>query len=152
MELHSPAFGHRQPVPPKYTCSGRDLSPPLAWSGVPEGTVAFALLCDDPDAPAGTWDHWVIFNIPASATGLPEGVPTTPTLHDGSVQGRNGWGKVGYRGPCPPPGRPHRYVFRLMALSKPLPLRAGATKDEVMVASRGLVLDQMEYVGTFARG
>ncbi len=152
LRLTSPAFGQGQTVPAPYTCSGSDISPPLAWSGVPEGTAAFALLCDDPDAPGGTWDHWVIYDIPGESAGLPEGVPKPPTLPDGSKQGKNGWGQVGYRGPCPPPGKPHRYLFRLYALGRPLGLPAGATKDQVLAATGGGSLATAELMGTFARG
>jgi hypothetical protein len=152
LEITSTAFQLATPIPRQFTCEGADRSPPLAWTGVHEGTAAFALICDDPDAPGGTWDHWVIYDIPGESTGLPEGVPKQPTLPDGSKQGKNGWDQVGYRGPCPPPGKPHRYFFRLYALGRPLGLPPGATKNQVIAARGGASLATAELIGTFERG
>ncbi|HEX9709558.1 MAG TPA: YbhB/YbcL family Raf kinase inhibitor-like protein [Candidatus Thermoplasmatota archaeon] len=149
--MESPAFAPGAVVPTKYTCSGADVSPPLMWAEAPPGTRAFALVCDDPDAPAGVWDHWVAYDIPGVAVGLPEAVPAAAALPDGSKQGKNGWGTVGYRGPCPPRGKPHRYFFRLYALSQPLGLPAGATSAQVRDAAKGATLETAELMGTFAR-
>jgi Raf kinase inhibitor-like YbhB/YbcL family protein len=145
LQISSPAFQPGQPIPPK------DLSPALAWSGAPAGTKSFALLCDDPDAPMGTWVHWVIFNIPADSTGLPEGVPALATPPSGGVQGKNSWKKVGYGGPCPPPGKAHRYFFRLYALDATLALDSSADEAKVQAAMKGHVVAQGELMGTFRR-
>jgi len=153
--LSSPAFGEGAAIPAKHTCDGSDLSPALAWSGAPPAAKAFALIADDPDAPAGTWVHWVLFNLPASLVALPENVPKTETLPDlgggGALQGRNDFRKIGYGGPCPPPGKPHRYFFKLYALDAALPLKAGATKADVERAMKGHILGQAQLIGTYAR-
>lgn len=148
--LTSTAFGPGEPIPPKYTCDGADISPPLNWSDPPPGTQSFALICDDPDAPVGTWVHWVIFNLPATAGGLPEAVPTGSELADGSRQGRNSWGRTSYGGPCPPGGT-HRYFFKLYALDAQMPLSAGAGKDDLVRAMQGHILASTELMGTYSR-
>lgn len=150
--LSSSAFQDGAAVPRKYTGEGPDVSPPLQWSGVPPGTASLALICDDPDAPtARPWVHWVLYNLPATAGELTEGVPTKPVLPDGSLQGRNDFGKSGYGGPLPPPGKPHRYFFRLYALDVKLSLPAGATKAEVEAAMKGHVLAEGVLKGTYQR-
>jgi len=151
--LTSGAFTAGGVIPAKHSCDGADISPSLAWSGTPPGTVALALIADDPDAPAGTWVHWVLFNLPGSLTALPEGVAKTDQLADfgGALQGRNDFRRVGYGGPCPPPGKPHRYFFKLYALDAALPLKAGATKQEVERAMRGHVLAEAALMGTYTR-
>jgi hypothetical protein len=151
MELRSGAFDHGKTIPRKHTCDGPDLSPPLEWSGVPAGAQSFALICDDPDAPMGTWVHWVLYDLPADTRSLQEGVPTTETLPRGGAQGRNDFGRIGYGGPCPPPGRPHRYFFKLYALDARVNLAPGATKEELVRAMKGHVLDQAELMGTYGR-
>jgi len=115
------------------------------------GTRSFALVCDDPDAPRGTFTHWVVFNLPAESRELSEGVPAEATLPNGTCQGTNGFGKVGYGGPAPPPGKPHHYFFKLYALDGPLDLKPGATKDEVLAAARGHVLGEAQLMGLYAR-
>ena len=147
MKLTSAAFAEGGTIPAKYTCDGLDVSPPLAWSSVPAGTKAFALIADDPDAPAGTWVHWVLYNVPGSIAQFPEGVSGP----GGAVQGRNDFGKVGYGGPCPPPGKPHRYFFKLYALDAPLALKAGAIKAEVERAMQGHALAEAQLMGTYGR-
>ncbi len=151
--LTSGAFKEGGTIPARHSCDGADTSPPLAWSGTPAGAVAFALIADDPDAPAGTWVHWVLFNLPGTLTSLPEAVPKTDQLRDfgAALQGRNDFRKVGYGGPCPPPGRPHRYFFKLYVLDAALPLKAGASKQEVERAMRGHVLAEATLMGTYAR-
>jgi Raf kinase inhibitor-like YbhB/YbcL family protein len=149
--LESAAFAPGKAVPRKFTCDGADVSPALSWTNVPAHTASFALICDDPDAPMGTWVHWVIYGIPGGATGLPEGVAPSPTLPDRSKQGTNSWKKIGYGGPCPPLGRPHRYFFRLYALSEMLTINPGATKQQLQGAMEGLVLGTAELMGTYAR-
>jgi Raf kinase inhibitor-like YbhB/YbcL family protein len=137
-------------IPKRFTCDGEDLSPPLSWSGLPAGTRSLALICDDPDAPVGTWDHWVLFNIPATVTGLPENVPAKASLDDGSVHGNNSWGRPGYGGPCPPGGT-HRYFFKLYALDTELNLKTGATKSQLVKAMEGHILDQAQLMGKYRR-
>lgn len=151
--LTSPSFADGATIPSQYTCDGADRSPALSWSGSPEGTKSFALIVDDPDAPAGIWVHWVLFNLPAGTSGLPENVARKETLPElgGALQGRNDSRKTGYAGPCPPPGKPHRYFFKLYALDGPLGLRAGATKGDVERAMDGHVLGSAQVVGTYAR-
>lgn len=150
MTLTSPAFKAGQAIPATYTCRGRDISPALQWSDPPAGTQSFALIMDDPDAPVGTWDHWVLYNIPASARGLAEAIPADAQLSDGSLHGKNSWGRLGYGGPCPPSGT-HRYFFRLYALDTPLSLSSGATKKQVLDAMKGHILAQAELMGTFSK-
>jgi hypothetical protein len=151
--LTSPAFAAGAAIPPKYTCDGADVSPPLAWSGAPAGTRAFALIADDPDAPAGTWVHWVLFNLSGTTDSLPENVATSEALAEleGALQGRNDFRRTGYGGPCPPPGKPHRYVFKLYALDGPLALQAGATKADVERALQGHILARGQLLGTYRR-
>ncbi len=153
LALTSPAFKEGAAIAAKHTCDGEDASPVLEWSGAPEGTVTFALIADDPDAPAGTWVHWVLYNLPGTLAALPEGVPKTDQLPrlGGALQGKNDFRRVGYGGPCPPPGRPHHYFFKLYALNAPLPLRAGATKQEVERAMAGHVIGEARLMGTYAR-
>lgn len=150
LELTSPAFAHGQPIPVRYTCKGEDISPALAWGEPPAGTQSFALIMDDPDAPVGTWVHWVLFNIPASARGLSEAFPTDASLPDGSLNGTNSWGRTGYGGPCPPSGT-HRYFFKLYALDEPLAINAGADKGELEKAMVGHILASAELMGTFSK-
>jgi Raf kinase inhibitor-like YbhB/YbcL family protein len=150
--LKSSAFQPGANIPQKYTCRGADVSPPLAWKGAPSGTKAFALIVDDPDAPAGDWVHWVAANIPATTPELPEGVPAGENLPGGGVQGDNDFRKLGYGGPCPPPGKPHRYFFRLYALDAPLDVKPGVAKRALEDAMKGHVLGQAELMGKFARG
>lgn len=149
--LDSPAFKPGQTIPARFTCVGEDRSPGLAWSGSPEETRSFAMICDDPDAPVGLWVHWVLYNIPAGVSELPEGMGKEASIPAGALEGQNSWGKGGYNGPCPPPGKPHRYFFKLYALDAPLSLLAGATKAQVEAAMKGHVLAQVELMGTFGR-
>lgn len=151
--LTSNAFKNGERIPTRYTCDGPDVSPPLAWSGAPQGTKAFAVICDDPDAPRGTWVHWVLYELPANLTSLPEGVPAQDTLPQlgGAKQGRNDFGRNAYGGPCPPPGKPHRYFFKLYALDAPLGLKPGARKEDVERASRGHVLGEAQLMGVYGR-
>ena len=149
-ELTSTAFAARESIPRKYTCDGMDISPPLEWSNPPQGTQAFALIADDPDAPIGTWVHWVLYNLPGETCALPEGVPPDAKLHDGSRHGKNSWGRLGYGGPCPPSGT-HRYFFKLYALDAVLDLAAGVNKERLVQAMEGHVLAQTELVGLYRR-
>ncbi len=148
--ISSPVFKHYGAIPSDYTCDGKNLSPRLNWQNPPEGTKSFALICDDPDAPQGTFVHWVVYNIPATSTGTPEGVATTDTLADGSLQGTTSFGKKGFGGPCPPSGE-HRYFFKLYAVDTMLALPAGATKEQLLDAMKGHIVAQAELVGTYRR-
>jgi Raf kinase inhibitor-like YbhB/YbcL family protein len=151
MKLTSPAFQEGNTIPRKYTADGPDVSPALEWQDVPEGTRSLALICDDPDAPRGTWVHWVLFDLPADTTQLPEGVPAKETLESGARQGTNDFGKIGYGGPSPPAGKPHRYFFKLYALDAELGLAAGAKKQQVEKAMQGHILGQGQLMGTYGR-
>jgi Raf kinase inhibitor-like YbhB/YbcL family protein len=147
IQLSSSAFSSGAAIPRKYTCDGGDVSPPLEWSGVPEGTRSLALIVDDPDAPRGTWSHWIVFNLAAATTSLPEGGP----LPAGAQFGRNDFRKTAYGGPCPPPGQSHRYFFRLYALDREVALEPGATRQDLLDRIRDHVLAQGELMGTYAR-
>jgi Raf kinase inhibitor-like YbhB/YbcL family protein len=150
-QVTSSAFQPGGDIPSKHTCAGADVSPALNWTDPPDGTQSFALITDDPDAPVGTWVHWVAYDLPASARQLPEGVPKTEAISGGGVQGQNDFRKTGYGGPCPPPGKPHRYYFKLYALNSKLNLKPGATKKTVEQAIAGHVLSQAEVMGRFQR-
>jgi Raf kinase inhibitor-like YbhB/YbcL family protein len=159
MHLSSTAFSEGQTIPTKFTCSGPDVSPPLSWSGAPSTTKTFALIMDDPDAPAGTWVHWVVYNIPANVTEFTENAPylwrqwrdkaeqhVMPPL-----EGRNSFGKIGYGGPCPPPGKPHRYFFKLYALDTKLDLKPVPTKSDLERAMQNHIAAQTQLIGRFSR-
>lgn len=149
-QLISPVFNHKGLIPKKYTCKGDDVSPALSWSDLPVGTVSYGLIMDDPDAPVGTWVHWVMYNIPGTKTMLPESVPADRVLDGLGVSGVNSWKKSGYGGPCPPIGT-HRYFFRLYALDKMLDLEPGANKPELIKAMQGHILASAELMGLFAK-
>lgn len=151
IDVTSTAFQEGQPIPAQYTADGKDVSPPLSWGGVPAGTRSLALVCEDPDAPRGTWTHWVLFNLPADAAGLPEGVPPEAKLPSGAMQGTNDFHKVGYGGPSPPPGKPHRYFFKLYALDTALSLPSSTTRQQLQSAVQGHVLAEGQLMGTYGR-
>ncbi len=151
LTVSSSAFQEGGEIPTKYTCEGQDVSPALIWGEPPAGTKSFALIVDDPDAPVGVFTHWVLFNLPADSSSLPEAVPAQNQLPDGSLQGKSDFGKIGYGGPCPPPGNPHRYQFTLYALDQILNLEAGASKKQVLEAMQGHVLAQGRLIGTYQR-
>jgi Raf kinase inhibitor-like YbhB/YbcL family protein len=144
MIIRSPAFNHEEVIPSKYTCEGDDVSPPLAFDAVPQGTVSLALIMDDPDAPNGTWDHWVRFNIPITSMRLGE------AAQQEGMGGANSWGKTTYGGPCPPTGE-HRYLFKLYALDTVLSLSEGASKGEVLAAMEGHVLESATLMGRYQK-
>ena len=148
--LNSGSFNNGQAIPREFTCDGSDASPALSWTGAPEGTKSFALIVDDPDAPSGIFTHWVIYDIPVDASKLPQGMAKSEEA-SGARQGRNSFGKIGYGGPCPPPGKPHRYFFKLFALGKPLSLKPGASKQELERAMSGAVVGAAELMGTYGR-
>ena len=151
--LSSTAFKEGERIPRKYTGDGEDVSPPLSWTMPPANTVELALICDDPDAPRGTFNHWVLYALPASTTALPEAVPKTEALPKlgGAKQGRNSAGRIGYMGPAPPPGAVHHYHFILHALDAKIELRPGATQKDLREAMKGHVLGQTELVGVYSR-
>ena len=151
MQLTSTAFSEGGPIPARFTCDGSDASPALKWSGVPSGAKSLVLLADDPDAPVGTWVHWVLFDLPASSGELKEDAPKSQFLPGGAKQGLNDFKRLGYGGPCPPPGKSHRYFFKLYALDTLLDLKPGATKKEVEQAMEKHILAQGLLMGTYKR-
>lgn len=155
MYVESSGFESNGLIPPKFAADGEDVSPPLRWSAPPKDARQLALICDDPDAPTPEpWVHWVLYQIPAATTDLPENVPATPRLNlpTGAVQGLNSWNTTGYRGPAPPRGHGvHHYRFRLYALDLDIDLGPGRTKDELLTAMEGHILDEGELVGTYER-
>lgn len=152
LELTSEAFTNGQSIPAKYACTGKNISPPLAWNEPPAGTQSFALILDDPDAPMGTWVHWVLFNIPAQRRALPEDLPVTGKNIDPNAiyVGKNSWGDIGYGGPCPPSGT-HRYYFKFYALDATISLLPGATKEQLLREMEGHILAEGELMGTFSK-
>ncbi len=151
LRLMTSAFQAGGEIPSKFTCEGADVSPALTWNEPPAGTRSFMLIADDPDAPGGTFTHWLVYDLPASLRRLPEGVPTTGEIQGGGRQGTNDFPKTGYAGPCPPPGKAHRYFFRLYALDEKVGLHSAATRQELEPAMRGHVLAQSEIMGRFRR-
>jgi hypothetical protein len=150
LTLSTPAFAHGKSIPDEFSCKGRNISPALAWTGAPEKTASYAIILEDPDAPSGTFVHWVIYNIPAISNGLNQAVPHTPTFDDGAAQGRNGANHQYYDGPCPPSGT-HRYFFRLYALDTRMQLPPGATAEQLRQAMQAHILAQGELMGTFSK-
>ena len=151
IELTSSAFKEGGPIPSKFTCDGSNVSPPLEWTDVPEGTKSLALVCDDPDAPIGTWVHWVLYGLSPDTTKLPEAVPVDETIEGGATQGKNDFKRIGYGGPCPPPGKPHRYFFKLYALDAELDLKPRPSKKDLKKAMKGHVLAQGQLMGKYQR-
>lgn len=147
--LRTTAFQDGGSIPKEFTCDGPDVSPALEWAESPAGTKSFALILDDPDAPSGTWVHWVLYDLPGEARKLDEDVAKDRQLPDGARQGRNDFGKIGYNGPCPPRGNPHRYFFKLYALDRMIKIKAGASKAQLERAMKGHILGEAEFVGQF---
>jgi hypothetical protein len=150
-QLRSPAFKENELIPKKYTCDGSDVSVALNWSDPPKDTKSFALIVDDPDAPAGTWVHWVLYDLPPDTREIPENNPRQENLDNGAKQGNNDFGKIGYGGPCPPAGPSHRYVFKLYALDKISGLSTKATKQQLLDVMKGHTLAEAQLVGTYKR-
>lgn len=150
-ELTSSAFETEENIPDRHTCEGADVSPPLSWANAPEGTQSYALICEDPDAPGGTFTHWLVYDIPAARSALPEGVEADPTLSWGAVQGRNDFGNVGYGGPCPPMGSTHRYYFRFYALDQELGLPPGASRHQVLTEVEEHAIGRAGLMGRYGR-
>lgn len=151
MDLQSPDFENGQPLKATFTCDGDDMSPELLWLNPPENTESFALIMDDPDAPAGVWTHWVVYDIPASANTFAAGMPRTQAIENGAKQGINDFGKIGYNGPCPPPGPEHHYSFRLYALDAVLNLPPGKSKRELEEVMQDHIIVYTELIGTYGR-
>ncbi len=150
LQVESPAFKDQGKIPPKYTCDGEQLSPPIRWNRPPEGTKSFALIVDDPDTPSGTWVHWVVYDLPADVLQLSEGMPKGDLLNGGK-QGNNDSREAGYAGPCPPDPKPHRYFFKVYALNDLLSLPPKASKTDLLVAMNGHVLAEADIVGIYQR-
>ena len=151
IELKTTSFTPGGFIPKRFTCEAADVSPALAWTDPPLGTQSFAIIEDDPDAPSGTFVHWVVYDLPAAYRKLPEALSRNDQMPDGGRQGTNDFSRTGYSGPCPPPGRPHRYFIRLYAVDAILNLRPAATRKEVDAAMQGHILAQAELMGRFAR-
>jgi len=150
IRITSSSFEDGGLIPARYTCDGADVSPPLQWDAVPEGTKSIALICDDPDAPMGTWVHWVLFNLPSEANELAENIPAEETLPNGARQGLSDFGRIGYGGPCPPGGT-HRYFFKIYALDTEVDLKAGTNKRQLLKAMEGHILSQGQLIGKYKR-
>jgi Raf kinase inhibitor-like YbhB/YbcL family protein len=151
IQLTSTAFAEGKDIPIGHTGQGKDISPPLTWTGMPAEAKSLALIADDPDAPVGTWVHWVLYDLPPAMTQLAADVPKSQLLASGAKQGINDFRRLGYGGPMPPPGKPHRYFFKLYALDKTLDLKPGATKMELLKAMEGHVLAEGQLMGTYQR-
>lgn len=151
MIIESEAFENGKVIPKKYTADGEDISPPLKWSNIPKGVESYVLICDDPDAPSGIWVHWVIYDIPASVTSLKEGIPSIELIPGIGKQGINDFGKIGYNGPAPPRGKPHRYFFKLYALDRMLNLPISITKSDVVKAMEKHIIAEAVLIGIYGR-
>lgn len=151
LEIKSDAFEEGGNIQAQYTCDADNISVPLNWSNAPSGTKSFVLICDDPDSPSKSWTHWVIFNIPADKINLPRDLPKIGTFNDGTIQGVNDFSQIGYGGPCPPRGRPHRYFFKLYALDTILPLDKTSDKETVLEAMEGHIVAQAQTLGIYER-
>lgn len=151
LEVTSTAFRNGDAIPKPYTADGQDISPPLKWADPPSGTRSLAVICEDPDAPRGTFTHWLLFNLPADARELSDNILNEKTLPNGARQGANDFGKIGYGGPSPPPGKPHRYFFKLYALDQMLDLPVGSTKGQLRDAMKGHVLAEGDLLGVYGR-
>lgn len=149
IQISSPAFANGATIPKKYTCEGEDVSPPLNWGPAPEGTKSFALISEDPDAPSGTWVHWVIYDIPAEVNEFSENIAKSEVVSNGVKQGLNDFEKIGYGGPCPPAGKAHRYFFKIYALDSYINLKSGARKEELIKAIQNHVLAEGQLIGTY---
>lgn len=151
IQLNSTAFKDGETIPVIYTCDGKNISPPLSWTEPPQGFKSIALIVDDPDAPAGTWVHWVVFNLSPSMSSLSEGASSLGSQEPFGMAGMNSFQKSGYGGPCPPKGKPHRYFFKLYALDIMLGLKSGVSKADVEKAMQGHILAQGQLMGTYGR-
>lgn len=151
LDISSDAFKNGSEIPSQYTCKGQNISPKLTWRGAPPNTKSFALIMDDPDAPGGTFCHWIIYNIPPNKQELASGIPASSNLQDGSRQGINDFRRVGYSGPCPPPGKPHRYFFHLYALNTDLAITGSVDRNGLLKAIEGHIIAKGDLMGLFRR-
>ena len=151
LPLSSTAFKDGDSIPARYTCAGQDISPPLAWEEPPQNTGSFALIVDDPDASAGVFTHWVLFNLKATVRELGEGVPAPERIKNEAIEGKSDFNMIGYGGPCPPPGKVHHYRFTIYALDRPLDLPRGASRQQLLDAIKGHILAQGQLTGTYQR-
>lgn len=151
LDVSSPAFSPGKPIPKEYTCDGADRSPALRWEGVPAGAQSLAILMQDPDAPGGTFTHWILVNLPASLNEIPGGLPAEENVLDGALQGKNDFGRLGYGGPCPPAGKAHHYIFTVYALDQMLSLDKAPSRDPFLQAIQGHVLAAGQLTGTYQR-
>ncbi len=151
LSVTSPAFTDNGRIPAKFTADGDDMSPPLQWSGAPDGVTQYAIIVDDPDAPGGVFTHWVIYGIPGSYDHLDAGVRQESELDNGAMQGPNHMGNIGYNGPSPPKGKPHRYIFTVYALDAKLDLPAGTSKEELIKAMQGHIISEGKLTGLYGR-
>lgn len=150
-KLSSKEFDNGEVIPIKYTCDGMDISPPLQWDGYPSNTKSFVLIVEDVDAPGRVFTHWLMYNIPGNVDKLEEGVEKIERLPSGALQGVNDFNEVGYGGPCPPPGKPHRYIFRIYALDETLDLKPRLSKKELLDSIKGHVIGEAELTGLYSR-
>tara|TARA_B100000315_G_C14375944_1_gene495169 strand:- start:68 stop:583 length:516 start_codon:yes stop_codon:yes gene_type:complete len=151
LEIKSEVFKQKGYIPDRYSCDAQDFSPSLSWSQVPQGTKSLAIICDDPDAPFKIWVHWVIFNIPSGISSLEENISKEKLNELSAVEGLNDFGRLGYNGPCPPAGKPHRYFFTLYALDTTLSLEEGVGKKELVEAMQGHILAETKVIGLYQR-
>jgi Raf kinase inhibitor-like YbhB/YbcL family protein len=151
LHVTSTAFAQGEPIPVKYTCDGADISPPLKWDSAPEGVKCFALICEDPDAPGGTWIHWLAYGSSPDSRSLPEKMSKAPALKMNWFQGENDFGKIGYNGPCPPGGNAHRYFFKVYALDANIRLKTGWKKADFAEAIKGHIMAEGSLIGTYQR-
>ena len=147
--ISSPAFEYGSKIPADHACEGDDVSPQLHWDGEPKGTVTFALIMEDPDAPGGTFTHWMVYNLPPDCHSLEKIIPIEKNMDNGAIQSKNDFGKIGYRGPCPPKGEEHRYFFRIFALKKKLTPESIHTREDFYESIKDHILDEAEYMGTY---
>ena len=152
MRILVSGFSHGSEIPIKFTCDGSDVSPEVSWEGLPEGTKSLAIIMDDPDAPSGLFTHWMTYNMPPGESSLGENFPREKMTDSGISQGKNDFGKIGYGGPCPPRGKPHRYFFRLYALNSEEPILSGLGRKQFDGALKGKIIGEAEYMGTYKRG
>lgn len=150
-EIQSPSFRDNEFIPHTYTCKDKDISPPLNWSGIPAGTKSLVLMCTDPDAPGGTWVHWLVYDLAPDVTGLPEAVPKKIELNGGAKQGMTDFRAIGYGGPCPPPGKVHRYVFTVYALDAVLNAPAGLNRNDLVKRMKGRIIGEATLTGLYSR-
>lgn len=152
IKVVSTAFGQGEIIPAQYTCDGSNVSPSLRWGSIPKDAQSLALICEDPDAPSGLFTHWILFNLAPIVADLPEALPGSERLEEsGAMHGRNDFGKIGYGGPCPPAGKPHRYFFRLYALDTKLEIEPGVTRQQLDEAMKGHIIAEGCLMGTYMR-